>query len=253
MSAEVQVMPPTELNLNVPPEITDLVMVTDRFTIEATEFQVDSEVSFQVADQLQTTLKAEAKRINDLRMDFTRPIDAIKKKWVDFFSPAVEGRTKAATIYQQKMSKYRADQRAIAEAARRESERLLREERAKLEAEARAAEARAAKLKTETARQKALDDAAQARATAAMVPETVALSAPEPVTVASNVAQIWKAQVVSVPEFLKWVVEHPEWWSCVSFKDAEMNRLARQFRDAQQVPGVKFAAEDSYRTKAGLR
>jgi len=246
-------MPPTTLALTVPSEMSQLVSGSDRFELAAQEFVVDSEPAFQVADEMQTSLKAEAKKINDLRMDFTRPLDKLKEAWMSFFRPAVEGRTKAAAIYQQKMSAYMRAEREKAEAARREAEELLRKECERLEAEARKREADALKMKSATAKAKALADAEQARQAAAIVPETVALSAPEPQTVASNIATIWKAEVQNPVEFLQWVITRPEWISCVTFKDAEMNRLARQMRDAVKVPGVKFSPEESFRTKSGRR
>lgn len=246
-------LPPTELALTVPKEVSALASGVSQHVALAKEFLVDSEAAFQVADEVQAQLKAEAKEINEKRLEFTRPIDVIKTKWMNFFKPAIDGRNEAATIYQQKMTTYRRAELAKAQEAQRESERLLREERQRLEAEARKKEEHAQTLKNAKAKQRLLDEAEQSRQTAAMVPETVALSAPEPQTVASNVATIWKTEIVSVTEFLQWVITRPEWLSCVTFKDAEMNRLARQCRDALKVPGVRFVAEDSYRTKAGRR
>lgn len=246
-------MPPTDLSLTVPAEMNQLVAGVERFELAANEFIVYSEVSFQLADHIQSSLKSESKQIDDKRKELTRPIDGFKKKIMDFFNPAVEARSRAMLIYQQKMTTYRRQEREKAEAAQRESERLLREERARLEAEARKKEAHALTLKNAAAKQRALDEAEQARQTAAMVPETVALSSPEPQTVASNIATTWKAEVINPVEFLQWVITRPEWLSCVTFKDAEMNRMARQCRDAMKVPGVKFVPEDSYRTKSSRR
>ena len=243
-------MPPTSLALTVPNEIRSLTVDASRFELAAADFEVDSEAAFQVADQIQTSLKVEAKKINDQRLEFTRPIDAIKKKWLDWFAPATEGRLKAATIYQLKMSAYRREQQANAEAARRQAEELLRREREAKEAEARRLEEKAARLKTPAAVNRALAEAQEVRQVAAMMPETVAVVAAEPQTVASNVATIWKADIVNPAEFLGWLITRPEWLSCVTFQTGEMNRLARQMRDAVAVPGVKFSPTDSYRTKS---
>lgn len=243
-------LPPTELALEVPKEMSALVANASNFELAANDFLVDSEASFQVADQIQASLKAEAKKINDQRMELTRPIDTFKKKLVEFFSPAVDGRTKAATIYQQKMSTFRRQEREKAEQAQRDAERLLREEREKKEAEARKLEAKASTLKTDSAKQKVLQEAEDLRQTAALMPETVALSAPEPQTVASTVAQIWKAEITSPEQFLRWLILHPEWISCVKFQDAEMNRLARQMRNVVPVQGVRFYPQESFRTKS---
>lgn len=246
---EPQVLPPTELALEVPKEMTALVANASNFEIAANDFTVDSEASFQVADQIQASLKSEAKKINDQRMELTRPIDTFKKKIVDFFAPAVDGRHKAAQIYQFKMSAFRRQEREKAEAAQREAERLLREDREKKEAQARRLEEKAAALKSDKAKQKALQEAEELRQIAALTPETVALSAPAPQTVASNVAETWKAEVKDTGQFLRWLILHPEWHSCVKFQEAEMNRLARQMRNVVPVQGIRFYTQESFRTK----
>lgn len=217
----------------------------------AKEFAVDSEAAFQVADTLQTELKISVKQLNDERMQITRPIDDFKNQFLEAAKPAIDNYTAAAKCYTDQMSVYRRQEREKAEAARREAEAVLRKERERLEAEALKREADALRLKSKAAQDKALAEAQAARQAAAQVPETMALSAPEPQTVASNVATIWKAEVVNPVEFLQWLITRPEWMSCVQFKDAEMNRLARQMRDAIKVPGVKFSPEESFRRKSG--
>jgi hypothetical protein len=250
---EPQVLPPADLHLTIPNEVSALASGTDRFIVQANEFEVDSEPAFQVADEVQARLKAEAKQINDKRMEFTRPIDAIKAQWMNFFKPAVDSRQEAATIYQRKMSAYRTVQRQKAEAAQREAEQLLREEREKKEAEARRLEEKASKLKTAAARERAEQEAAEIRQVAAMMPESVALSASAPATVASNVAEIWEVEaVVDTSAYLRWLADHPEWHTVFVFKDAEHKRLAKQFHSIG-VPGLKFCQRDSFRTKSGRR
>ncbi len=219
----------------------------------ATGFVVDSEAAFHVADTVQTEMKAAVKQLNDERLQITRPIDDFKQQFLDAAKPAIDNFTAAAKCYTDQMSAYRRQQREKAEAARLESERLLRLERERQEAAARKLEEKAATLKTAAAQEKAKQEAAEIRQVAAMMPETVALSAPEPQTVASNVATIWKAEVLNPVEFIQWLITRPEWMTCIQFKDAEMNRLARQMRDAIPVPGVKFTPEESYRSKAGRR
>lgn len=256
---EPEVLPPTELAIEVPAELTAVVANSSAFEIAAKEYTVDSEASFQVADQIQATLKAEAKKINDQRMELTRPIDAFKKKIVEFFALAVDGRTQAAYIYQQKMSEFKRAKILEAENARRDAERLLREQREQEEAKARELELKAEQLKTPAAKARVLAEAEQHRQVAALTPETVALSAPEPKTVASNVAELWELdKLLSIRDFLHWLADHPEWHTLVvdpktgkvHFPIGEMNRMAKQFRNAVPVPGIRFHSKDSFRTKA---
>ncbi len=249
MSTNEQVLPPTNLALTVPAEVSSIALGSDRILVAAQEFEVTTEASFQVADEIQARLKAEAKQINEKRMEFTRPIDAIKKQWMDFFAPAIDSRLAAVKVYQDKLSYYRMAQRAIAAEAQREAERVLREQRERQEAEARKLEERAAKLKTPAAQERLMHEADEIRQAAAMMPESVALAASEPKTVASNVAEIHEVEkIVDMSAYLRWLADHPEWHCVLNFKAAEHNRLAKQFH-AIGVPGLKFGRRDSFRSK----
>lgn len=250
-TTEPQALPPTSLALTVPPEALRITRENfDQVVITAQDCVVDSEVVFQVADSIQAQLKAEAKAINEKRMEFTRPLDALKDQWMKFFAPAINARHQAISIYQQKMSSYRAAERQRAEAAQREAERLLREDRERKEAEARKLEAKAASLKTPARQEALMRGADEIRAAAAMMPESVALAASEPKTVASNVAEIHEVkEITDTSAYLRWLADHPEWHCVLNFKAAEHNRLAKQFH-AIGVPGLKFGKRDSFRSKS---
>ena len=243
-------LPPTSLALTVPKEVSALATGAQRFVVAAGEFEIDSEAAFQVADEVQTRLKTEAKQINQKRMEFTRPIDEIKKRWMNFFAPAIYDREEAAAIYQGKMSEYRRIQREKAEAAQREAERHLAEQKRKEELAAQKLREKAAKLKTEDARQRALSEAETREQAAQMMPTSVALSSAQPQTVASNVAEIWDVEKIeNLSEYLRWLADHPEWHCVLNFSAAEHKRLAKQFHTIG-VPGLKFHQKDSFRTKS---
>lgn len=250
MSTNEQVLPPTSLALQVPREVSSIALGSDAILVAAQEYAVDSEPSFQVADEIQARLKREAKQINDKRMEFTRPLDALKEQWIDFFRPAVNAREQAVRIYQQKLSVFRATERKKAEEAQREAERILREQRERQEAEARKLEEKAAKLKTPARADALMQQADEIRQAAAMMPESVALAASEPKTIASNMAEIWDVEKIdNLSEYLRWLADHPEWHGVLDFKAAEHRRLAKQFH-AIGVPGLKFGRRDSFRSKA---
>lgn len=243
-------LPPTSLALTVPKDVSEISAGSNQLVTVANEFIVDSEAAFQVADEVQARLKAEAKAINEKRLEFTRPIDAIKKKWMDFFSPAVDSRTKAAGIYQTKMSGFLRQQREENERKQREAEALQAERQRELQEEARKLEEKAAQRKTEAARGKLLAEAENLRNISALTPTSVPV-APPPQTVASNVAELWELdRVENMPEFLRWLADHPEWHGVITLKTSEINRMARQFNTTVPVPGVKFHQRDSFRSKA---
>lgn len=250
-----------EVKRALPAELTsrfDAFLVKAQERVPASEvaletakaFTIDSDVAFQVADSAQSNLKNEAKVFSEERLELTRPIDDFKNVFVAAEKAAVSPLNEAAQVYQLKMSGFRRLEREKAEKAQRDAERLLAEQRAKQEAEARKLEEKAAKLKTPEAQQRALVEAENIRTVAAMTPTSIA-PAPAPQTVASNVAELWELQeVTNMPEFLRWLADHPEWHGVISLKTGEINRMARQFRNVVPVPGLKFYTRDSFRTKA---
>jgi hypothetical protein len=236
---EPQVMPPTELALEVPKEVTALVADAGRFEVEANSFIVDSEASFQVADEIQASLKAEAKQIDDLRLEeFIRPLNKIGDKWNRFFSPAISGRNKAVAILQQKMRTFQREQDEKLEAARRKAEEDVRRQREQLEAEARKREEEAAKLKTKSAQERAMREAEEKRQLAALIPPSVTISASRPQTSASDERDDWNSKVREgrMRDALLWLTDHPEWWTLISFKTSEQKRFAKQFHNAPNRP-----------------
>lgn len=250
MSTNEQVLPPTSLALQVPQEVSTIALGSDAILVAAQEYVVDSEPSFQVGDEIQAQLKREAKQINDKRMDFTRPLDALKEQWIGFFRPAVNAREQAVRIYQQKLSEYRALKVAEAKRAQVEAERVLREQKERQEAEARKLEERAASLKTPARAEALMREADDIRQAAAMMPDSVSLAASEPKTVASNVAEVWDVEKIeNMSDYLRWLADHPEWHEVLDFKAAGHKRLAKQFH-AIGVPGLRFGRKDSFRSKS---
>lgn len=247
-----EALPPTALALKVPREVAQLA-VKNQLVAEAQDFVVEDDPSFQMADEIQSSLRRSAKQIDDKRMEFTRPIDALKKQWMEFFKPAVDSHNQAAAIYQSKMAQYRAEVRRKAEEAQRKAEQLLREQREAEERKARELEEKALRLKSAKAKAKAEQEAQDVRAAAAMIPESVALAASEPTATASNVAELWRWEIDGttggLPALLGWLQTHLEWLGVIKLQDGEMNRLAKQCQKVVRVPGLRFFTKDSFRSK----
>lgn len=233
--------------------VGDKVAESEQALQTAQGFVVDSEAAFIVADSALANLKQTNKALNDERLEITRPIDDFKNQFLNAVNPIHKNYESAQALYTAQMSAYRRKLKAEAEEAQRKAEALLREEREKKEAEARRLEEKANKLKTEKAREAARQEAAEIRQVAAMMPESVALSASAPASVSSNVAEIWDVEkIVNMSDYLRWLADHPEWHGVLKFADAEHKRLAKQFHSIG-VPGLKFCQRDSFRSKSGRR
>lgn len=228
----------------------EVVKQSESLVPAAEEMVVDSEASFQFCDEMRVELETAAKGLDAQRMNLTRPIDDLKSFVMAHVKPAIDNNKAAAMIYNRKALTYRAEQRAIAQAAQREAERIQRETQARLEAEARKREAAAAKLKSEAGRKKAMEEAEALRQAAVHTPVTMAVSAPAPQATASNVVEKWESEVTNVSAFLRWLSDHPEWQNVITFGKAGMNKIAGQYKDSLPIPGVRIWSEEGFRKKA---
>lgn len=252
MNTDSQTPPPTSLALQVPQEISSVSSGSDLILTSAQDCVVDSEPSFQLADSIQAQLKAESKAINDKRMAFTRPLDRLKEQWVDFFRPAINAREQAVRIYQQKMSLYRAELKRLDLERQAKAEAEIAAKKAAHEAEARRLEEKAASLKTPARAEALMQQADEIRTATAMMPDSVALAAAAPATVASSVSEPWIVDsFTDVGKFLHWLADHPEWHSILKLdtNTRPMQRFADQCH-VLEIPGVKFRQKDVFRSKS---
>lgn len=226
---------------------------------DALTHEIDSEGVYQLVDTLMASFKKRAKENDDERMGHVRPIDDFRQTVHGAGKESVDIYEQTAKALGEKMSAYRRLKKLQAEQAQRAAEAELAAQRARLETEAARLEQKAETLKTDAAKARVLGDAEALRQTAALTPATVALSAPAPQNVASDVGDKWEWESFpSVAAFLHWLADHPEWHTLVvnpktgkpNFPVSEMNRMAKQFRDVVPVPGIKFHSIDSFRTKS---
>lgn len=265
MSTEPQVLPPTELALQVRPIPAEVMSRFDLFLLAATdkveasaraledagESVVDSDAEFILADVAVVALKKANEAIKEERLELTRPIDDFKGQFLEAVDPAHKNYIEAIRLLTEKMSAFRAEKRRQAEAAQRDAERILREQKERQEAEARELEERAAKLKTPARAEALMREADEIRQATAMMPASVAVAVSAPETVASSVSETWVVDSFPDPKsFLHWLADHPEWHSILELKTTTraMNRFADQCH-VLEIPGVVFKQKDVYRSK----
>lgn len=274
MTHDPQLLPPTELAndkalvvahrslqsvRDSAARLDGFILDSLRFTEEAAailkgagEFVVDSEAAMQVADVAQAELKKDVTTWEAKRLSLTRPLDDLKSAVMDPSRDGVINRKAAIGVYQQKVSAFRAQERHKALLAQQEAERVLREQKERQEAEARRLEAHAATLKTPSRAEALMREADDLRAAAAMMPESVALAASAPATVASSVSEPWIVDsFTDVGKFLHWLADHPEWHSILKLEPntRPMLRFADQCH-VLEIPGVKFKQKDVFRSKS---
>lgn len=231
-------------------EMDELAKKSEALVPAAEAFEITSEVDFQFADDMRVALQTEAKKVNDKRLVLTRPLEDFKNAVVGATKILIDNSSTAAAIWNRKALTYLREQQEIAREAQRQAEAEQRRKQEELNAAAARREAEAAKLKTKAAQQKKLDEADALRQAAVTTPVQMAVSAPAPVSTSSNVVEKWECEILDASAFLAWLSQHGEWQNIVSFGKGPMNRLAGQYKDSLEIPGVRIFAEESFRKKA---
>lgn len=118
--------------LPVPVAVTETRTTVQQMYSKYEVFKVKDQASFDEAGEaLKLTAKLE-KQIADQRKSLTRPLDDLKKKWMEFFAAPENACSKLKIVLQSKMMEYRNEQERvrkeqearIQEANRREAEKL---------------------------------------------------------------------------------------------------------------------------------
>lgn len=104
-------------------------------------FEVADDACYSLAGEEMNACLKRAAQLNEQRMSLTRPIDESKARIMDLFRGPVSVLEEAARLWRGKMTAYTDAIRRRAEAERLENERIAREERDRLAAEAAALEA----------------------------------------------------------------------------------------------------------------
>jgi len=228
---------------------------------------VDSPAMYQLAASELQTIVTQKKKIEEMRLGITRPMDAAKQKVMDLFRGPIERLERAEGKIKQAMLTFRRAEDARIAAERAEAERKAREEREAAEALRQKAEADAEAARREAEDAIASGDteaaaAAQMRvsqanevAVAAEVELELAEVAPVTMVETSQATAVgigtrenWKCELVSLKELVIAAAKAAEGGdeTMLGYLTADMKVLggiARALKRQARVPGVRFYPE----------
>lgn len=184
-------------------------------------------------------IKAKQKALEDARTTITKPlleaqraVNALFKRPQDTLAEAERIVKRGILAYQDREDqKRRAAEAAAAEAARKEREKL----------EAQAAKAAAAGK---------VEKAEALQATAAAIPERIALPSSAPVLGGVATRSTWRAEVADKAALVAYIATHAEWLHLVDVNLTALNGLARSQKSALALPGVKAVEEKQLAARA---
>lgn len=149
MQSQINAMPEKQIILDVAPDTTQQLSKAQNSLVLADSFEIDSPEMFEAAGNEVKAVKIRLKEVIAKKESFTKPLNALKSQWIDFFRPAIETLEQVEAVYKNKMDAYFNEQERLrleeearaAELARKEQARIEEEariEREKIEAEQRA-------------------------------------------------------------------------------------------------------------------
>jgi hypothetical protein len=99
----------------------------------AEQFVITSASDSAKAQEERARLNTEIKALTDKRMELTRPLDALKKKWMDFFGAPIGKFQQALTIFDGKILAWETEQNEIRQKEQRRLDDIARKEQQRLQ------------------------------------------------------------------------------------------------------------------------
>jgi hypothetical protein len=204
----------------------------------------------EMAEMAAEDLKAIAvkkKQIDELRKSKTRPLDELKKQFMDAFSPALKLLDDADNVLRNAVITFRAEENRKLEAERKKQQEALRI--AQEESHRKALEAQQEAEKAAIAGDETTAIALRQQAeTQAAIAEAVAFAPPVVVeqTKLSGIGstKVWKAEVIDLMALVKAVAAGQASIELIQANTSEINKRAKALKQNFSAPGVRVYAED---------
>lgn len=203
----------------------------------ASSFVVDSNEMYKVAGAELKSVKARCNAMDEKRKKFTKPLDSLKKEWMDFFRPAIAALTAAENHYKRKMIAYTNEQERIRQIAQAEADRKARKEREALEAKAAKAEAANKPERAEVLREQA-----------EYVQQPI-YNAPVPKVSGVSQRSTWGFELTSKSELIKACASGKVPHQALEINTVFLNQQARALKKELDYPGIKVVEKKGLASK----
>jgi hypothetical protein len=197
------------------------------------DFKVTSAEGCAQAGTLVSAIRKRIDELTETRLEITRPMDASKKRVMDFFSGPISKLESANKLLSDAVLTWNREESARQAAAQAQLQALADKEREKLEKRADRAEASGKTEKAEELRQVASTVVAPIAAAAI------------PVSGAMGVRKVWKARVTDKTALIKAVVEGKVPESVLLIDESALNKIAAALKGSLNYPGVQPYEDES--------
>lgn len=248
------------IELSIPAPDQAVVTDAEKILAAATEYRVTTAQQYADAGEQLKAIKAKYKELDEQRREITKPLDAAKKRAMDFFSKPLDFLTRAESAIKRGMIAFseeqerirREEQRKAEEAAQKERDRLAKiaaeaeakaraeQDRLRREAESAAAAGRAAEAAKLAAQAAKVEEKAAVRAevmeqrTAAVVAPVIHREPPKVTGVSAR--EVWKFEVTDATAVPREYMVPDE---------TKIRKVVNALKGDTQIAGVKVWAEKS--------
>lgn len=247
------------MDIDLTPEAKAAAADAETMLSTARAFAVTTAAQYTAAGEELKRIKAKAKELEAQRVGMTRPLDETKKRIMDWFRDPLQYLADAESSIKRAIGAYDAEQRrlqqeaekAAAEAARKERERMeaeaaraeqaAREKREReeakareLEAKGRAAEAEAKRKAAEEAEAARLREAEAKRAAAASMPTAPVVHFEQPKVAGVSSRQVWKFEIADAAQLPREYLIPDE---------KAIGAVVRALGERASIPGVRVYAD----------
>lgn len=220
-----------------------LEQIASTATALAEAYVIDSNEMAQAANDDLRKIKAEYKRVEDMRFAITRPLDEAKRQATAAFKPYLDKLAAAEGTLKGALSQWLLAEQARVRREQEEARRREQEEADRLAAQQAEAE-RAFDAAVEAG------DAAEAERALALAEEVRAQEELQQIAPAQNVAAVqklegtsarrsYKVESIDLLELVQSAAEKPELLDFLSANSVEINKLVRARGLKHGIPGVK--------------
>jgi len=236
------------------PEISKAQKIADDAFSIAESVVIDSPEMLQIAGEELQSIKKRSNEINEMRLDMTRPLDASKKRIMDFFATPLNRLAQAETLLRNGISVFQKAEREKQRQAQIEAENAARAERerlAKIAAHAEKEAQKAAKKGDEAAALKAAENAEQARQEIELA-EVAPIALPD--VTQTKVAGIstrttWKHEIDDFHALVTAAAEGiaKQDYSLAAYllpNDKDIGAVVRALKSKARIPGVRVYSQD---------
>lgn len=212
------------------PDVRELTEETNTIVSHALAFKISTNVSYQLAGEELQRIKGAYKRLEDMRLTITKPMDDAKKAVMEFFNGPKEKLTEAETQIKAAMKAY-----AVELARKEEEERKIAEQAAADERD------RIALAAAKAAEEGRRDEAEAIAATVSTVVAVPVVSRQTPKVSGITTTKVWKFEITDASLV-------PREYCIVDEK--KVRGVVTALKEAAVIPGVRIYQEEQISSRA---